>query len=496
MPLVKHKKAVKDTKVAIAIAKERQRQERAALVGRKAVSGSDAASLNKDSISNTESSVVSNSLNPVHTVALSSTAATSLPKESDPPKDASPGLELVEEDVAEEWDVVSGSGPKSSSSKPELVKEEVVEKGRVDPASVSIERQEKSETNWDHQSIITLGTLTQLGRIENRNIALEFCKAILERFHNKPSKLYDPKPSSIKRQFEELLKRFSRRAEADAHQRNQRHAAKRIRVLGSEIFEAFEAAFGNIDSDDNVDLNLDKNRIRPEIALQADELNPQRKPSREVVIDWMQSLSESAAFPGEFTKSEIARLYALQDALQDQGDGIGSHPTSLSEFSDIPEKYREAKEFLTTHPSFEKLVADLQLLFEHYCSEQLQLIQKRVMLCLRRPGPNHQKEIPAKHHTAMFYIDWDVLTFLREHYAQGLRQDLGSVLAITGTSIDAYMTTVRDYLGSGWPKDSLALLDAVQEAISRYPEDAELGCEFNHDRAISLANMRYSYSLT
>ena len=351
------------------------------------------------------------------------------------------------------------------------------------------DRMTTQEKDWDDQSSIS--SVTMLGPRQKKDIVKKFVEAVLKtlQYESLPSHDYSQSKIPFKQRFQVLLKNYSEQVKIDTDQRTRRQAAKQIRLLRREISERFEEAFGG------TELSSKDQRVYPNIIKQAEKINPPEKTWAEKVGDWNDILSN------EITQSETLvedQQYGLQVenqivAVSVGGVGPASHPASLSNFdqtsssseSEIdeivhftPREDKDIYDFLTTHHAFEGLVKDVRLLVERYFSDPMEVIRNRVLLGLRRSvyrgihKPGRQSR-----HTAMFYLDWDILSFLQEQYPLGLSQGLDSILTISGQATDAYMSTVRNYLAITWPGNPAALLDALQGAVVNYPQIETSGCK-------------------
>jgi hypothetical protein len=122
--------------------------------------------------------------------------------------------------------------------------------------------------------------------------------------------------------------------------------------------------------------------------------------------------------------------------------------------------------------------SSVETLTNNLKSSTSEVIRNRVQLGLRRSVYRgiHRPGWQSRH-TAMFYLDWDILSFLQEQYPLGLSQGLDSILTISGQANDAYMSTVRRYLEITWPRNPAALLDALQGAVVNYPQIGTSGCK-------------------
>ena len=130
---------------------------------------------------------------------------------------------------------------------------------------------------------------------------------------------------------------------------------------------------------------------------------------------------------------------------------------------------REIYKYVTTHPSFWGLISRLCESVAHYHAGQMGLISRTITQCFRRLS-NEGELVEAK-----FIVDWDIIGFLQRQYDLGVNQELGSILALTGQSVNAQLSTVRSYLEQTWPTNSLTLLNAIKFAIARNARNRPTG---------------------
>lgn len=133
-------------------------------------------------------------------------------------------------------------------------------------------------------------------------------------------------------------------------------------------------------------------------------------------------------------------------------------------------------EYLTTHTAFRELVADVEKLIEHHCSDKMEFIRHCIKLSLKRAKSGN--ECQKDSHNIIFKFEWDLIEFLQEQYSCGVNQEFGSILAVTGQSSDAYCSTVQVYIERTWPDHPTALIKAIQSAL--HSEEKIATCELIH----------------
>ncbi|KUJ21185.1 uncharacterized protein LY89DRAFT_429259 [Mollisia scopiformis] len=327
-----------------------------------------------------------------------------------------------------------------------------------------------------------ISSMILLDSKQRQDIIKKFVDAILNELPRVPSTLHDYPQSRklFQGRFQILLKCYSDQVKADAGRGARKQATKQIRFLRRDITRHFEQTI-KVNG-----VNLKSQRIYPIIVKQAEQINLSEKTWAQKVDDWKVLLaSEDPVYQkadNDLYDTKLPSSHIEAFSIADRGSL--SCPGSLYEFIDTDSSSesevieivhttsgedRDIYEFLTTHQAFQVLLVQLQGLVERYYGNQMVVVQNRVLDSLRSPltkdNPN------SGSHSAMFCLDWDVLAFLQEQYPAGLAQDLGSVLTITGQASDAYMSTIRNYLEYAWPQCPLALLEALQGAITKYAEE-------------------------
>ena len=65
----------------------------------------------------------------------------------------------------------------------------------------------------------------------------------------------------------------------------------------------------------------------------------------------------------------------------------------------------------------------------------------------------------------LFEVAWDLPGFINHEYVQGVGLQLGSIITITGSSIDAQALTCAEYMRQVWPTTGAETLKALQESV-------------------------------
>ena len=123
--------------------------------------------------------------------------------------------------------------------------------------------------------------------------------------------------------------------------------------------------------------------------------------------------------------------------------------------------------FLTRSTEFSELTRNVRKLAERRFCDQNQLICQRIMPAIQhRTSIQHRSKQPFQALQAVFYVDWDIRGFLHTCYPSDLPQGLRSIVALTGTPVNARLATIEEYLQDTWPRCTWELLDALYLAIT------------------------------
>ncbi|KAF2176608.1 hypothetical protein K469DRAFT_812982 [Zopfia rhizophila CBS 207.26] len=146
---------------------------------------------------------------------------------------------------------------------------------------------------------------------------------------------------------------------------------------------------------------------------------------------------------------------------RDQGSESSESHSSLL---DMRPDFWILHEYFREHPAFDDLVLDTRRLIKHFRVNTLEHIRHSLYqvedVALNSANNLHRKV------EACIHADWDLLRFLKERQSHGLRDELGSVLTITGNSQEAQLNTVAQFIRQTWKTQSDALLPALQKKVS------------------------------
>ena len=125
---------------------------------------------------------------------------------------------------------------------------------------------------------------------------------------------------------------------------------------------------------------------------------------------------------------------------------------------------------LKEHIGFSELRDSFHKLVERRFCDQNELIDAKIRSEIERREFLGELARPERH--AEFSIDWNIELFLDTCYPLHRTHRLGSIIALTGTRVNARLTTVKEYFREVWPKFTWEVLDAlsaaVREGVSEY----------------------------
>ena len=301
--------------------------------------------------------------------------------------------------------------------------------------------------------------------------------------------LWSENPSSIPlhQRCHDLLKEYAEKAKEGTDERPKRQSSKAIRAFRHEISKKFEELFLGFE-------DPEKNRVQPSIIEKANKLCPPEINFAQIISDWSKCVEDMVAPLSANSAKEIhqrpqppnvwASLERGEIDLNHPPDSIygsNSRDTSSlrgsSEGDFIPDvENREIFDYLTGHEAFTALVKKFQRIVEHHYINVMEFVRQRILLVIRRPGnptPTSDRSLQV-----VFQFDLDIPSFLQEQYDDGLRQDIGRILTVTGRAKNAQLLTVVEYLIQTWSGHKLVLLDALRAALSTRAGQIDLSQSF------------------
>jgi len=168
---------------------------------------------------------------------------------------------------------------------------------------------------------------------------------------------------------------------------------------------------------------------------ESDALSPSEK-----VALWDTEIAEFADFP----KDEIVEEKELDDLLS----SFSSHQNFL----------RQSQEYQWL---LGKIRANVMLLQKD--RDVMSAISNEINAAFDRLK-NKGSQSPAPVYTVSFDIKIGIGPFLDRYYANDSYRDVGSVITLTGSAVNAQAVTCRQYLQQTWPISGIKTLDALERS--------------------------------
>ena len=284
--------------------------------------------------------------------------------------------------------------------------------------------------------------------------------------------------SEFRSRFKSLLKGYSRKVIEDAPRSSKRRkASKAVRKLIDDIISQYQKTARRASE------TVKDTRVSNSITRQTDHIDLKEKTIQEKFRDWNlddmvvpthqhdQRTASHSMNIGMMSSKDAAHDQE-SDLLNEQLSEVSSNTSyqpqsdtsdmSLSIDNEPPfsdQEDQDAYEYLVNHEAFSNLLDSLRVLVEQRLCDQMELIRHRILLALRRPDIVGNAQGGVFH--ATFNTEWDAVAFLRDQYTSGLSKSLRYVLAVTGSSIDAQLTTVEHYLHENWLENHDFLVDMI-----------------------------------
>lgn len=151
------------------------------------------------------------------------------------------------------------------------------------------------------------------------------------------------------------------------------------------------------------------------------------------------------------------------------GDDFPPKSPEVEESDHIPEDTNTSiyRDFTVRSPAYNWLVATLQreAILTRATPDLAEKIRKEILDCLQF-YPNASRKAPSQEYRAIFELDWDPLSFVKEQqYAETPQEALERAITITGTVNDAQAVTTGEYLSQAWPATGKYVMQLVADAI-------------------------------
>lgn len=298
-----------------------------------------------------------------------------------------------------------------------------------------------------------------LTRAQRFQLITIFTEALVRNVSGRYPPLADNTSSiPLHQRFQSLLKEFSEKAKNGTSDKLKQRASRVICSLRVEISQKCEHLFlGEEDEGSH------RSRALPGVIKDADKALPQRPDYWQKVGDRTRQIEQS-----EDWFSQMSRPPELHQGSPDSSRATSS-ARAVSDDDDLRDAISAGEErmifdYLTGHEAFSALISEFERIVERHYVNTLQLIQKRVMLALKRCRESQTPQ--AQNFEVLSSYDLDISSFLRDQYGTS-DVDLGQVLTITGRPKNAQLLPVSEYMLQTWEAAPLALLDAFRQQIAR-----------------------------
>jgi hypothetical protein len=74
--------------------------------------------------------------------------------------------------------------------------------------------------------------------------------------------------------------------------------------------------------------------------------------------------------------------------------------------------------------------------------------------------------IPSHMVNLRFQVKWSPSDFMRRQFGDDASRSIGSVIVLTGTSLNAQATTCREFMSKHWPRTSSVVLNCLENYLA------------------------------
>jgi len=166
---------------------------------------------------------------------------------------------------------------------------------------------------------------------------------------------------------------------------------------------------------------------------------------------------------------EKMRLWmAPKPQIPQLSDGLSSYANEEHEQEEIEDfaisHYPEAWKFLTNGHGYQWLLGRVrtEMILTGRVDTVAEDIRQEILrgLSSSNPEPGHRHIL-----SQAFEIRWNIRDFLKEHYADQEYPQLGTLITLVGSGMDAQALTCAEYMRQVWPTTGVETLDALQKAL-------------------------------
>ncbi|CZR60699.1 uncharacterized protein PAC_10595 [Phialocephala subalpina] len=126
------------------------------------------------------------------------------------------------------------------------------------------------------------------------------------------------------------------------------------------------------------------------------------------------------------------------------------------------------REFILKTPAYEWLLTSLQreVALKRANPDLMENIGRAVLGALPSYRKNVSRKIPSQEYEAMFELEWDPLSFVKEQkYTESPDEALERAITLTGTANDAQAVTTKEYLIQTWPATGTHVMRLVTDLV-------------------------------
>ncbi|KAI1130990.1 hypothetical protein F5Y10DRAFT_93783 [Nemania abortiva] len=170
----------------------------------------------------------------------------------------------------------------------------------------------------------------------------------------------------------------------------------------------------------------------------------------------------------------------LRSYDEDPGQGVDEDDALVlgKEIEPPSVQEQEYRKLMTESPAYLWLIKTMQR--EAFLSRGDSNLMERIGATILKalPSPHLSRKTSSKEHTAIFQLDWDPISFLKEQgYSQPPWEAFERAITLTGSMDDAQALTTVDYISQVWStsgKYAIALLTAAIRNTAGYSASLDL----------------------
>ncbi|KAK5053922.1 hypothetical protein LTR84_001884 [Exophiala bonariae] len=292
-----------------------------------------------------------------------------------------------------------------------------------------------------------------LSKEQMETIAQRFANALIDELPDRNSLLQEtklPNPT-FKQSLQDYIRDYAIEIRRDATTSNTADAANTVRAMKRTIYELFIDAL--------------RNKTPISLMNDIDKMELLEKPYRESVEGWLGVSASGLQSSDQWTRTRPASepdVMAFSERTESSIADSGHDMFRLSGTNENVSKLVERE--ILEHQAFKDLISKVHKLIEREFYDARKMINMRVL-----HGLGGGKSLTSPHRgtkAAIFHTgDWDLVSYMQEHYDNGIEQDLGATTVLTGNADNAYLCSIQTYIKHFWRKWPRVLIDAFNRAL-------------------------------